>query len=433
MRTDRRRTPCIAARLTLALSLVIALLTSFPPLARASRAPALLDLPAMALNLSDLSALGLDGYAHRGSALLGGSDYLARQIDGNPLGAGQLRDLLGNGKAVARYELSFDHPGNRIRSDARIGTYLVQFASETDARAWYDYAAIEPVSGLHADVPHARQFGDVSELTESTGPSDDPEGKYAEYDYTVQIGTVYAGVQRVNFAEVSATVERPAILEMTDLMTQLVARIEAGVRGQTPGLSDVALELSGSNSSIDRFSTSDLTVFAANYTLIDGAYQPYGHPASATFDAYQSGYDRIGAVAEYHEFTSTGQQGEALPGIDLWITSFKDERAAADRLANTRALSPTYLNQAVIDSYDPLGNESIFFSYDFVLPNGQQVSGHRIDVQVGTVVFRLSIDAIDPFDPGIVYDMARAEVACLAVGACGATYAFPVAEFGPGG
>jgi len=80
-----------------------------------------------------------------------------------------------------------------------------------------------------------------------------------------------------------------------------------------------------------------------------------------------------------------------------------------------------------------LGDGSIFFSYDFVLPNGLQVSGYRIDVQVGTVVFRLSIDAVDPFEPGIVHDMAKAEVACLVAGSCTAAYSFPMADFSVGG
>jgi hypothetical protein len=381
----------------------------------------MLDLAAITLTPADLDDLGLEGFgmSYGQTAFL--EELIVASAEFRNLPEAEVRAAYEANGLIRRYDLSLHQPLDPADPAGDAGrlvvSYVMEFADAAGAAAAWAFSEDESFAPASTDEPLTTPLGEQSEATRESGT--DADGlPFAQIDLTFQSGNLHAGLVIIDW-----TGAEPDLAQAEALAARLMERIESVRAGNAPGLSSMAVRLTGEN----------VAPYADDYILLDGQIvRAYGQSQQdAILQTYVSAVDR-----ETDSFRMQQQltAGTDAPEDDGWLfvnlTRFADEATAQAWLAGTQqrlTTNPDFANFQIAPG-PTLADESITYT---VSGADGQYQYRGATMRAGTIVVTIDVAAPTAPDPAAVDAILAHQAACLTQGGCDGPLAVPPALESP--
>jgi hypothetical protein len=395
-----------------------------------------LNLPAMVLTPSDLEAAGFPGYGKLGDGTFVPLDVLVAytaRVRGLP--EAEVRDAYQDAGWRRFYGTHLglpSVPGDReSRANQVAFSFVAEYADAAGAAA--AFAAL----AKHGDDLPARLdavvgtavVGDESRI-EATVVADPAFGTDTELAIQFRRGTLIGSVGFEVCCDAASLVGMAAyappdawpvpgaaatVAEIESLAARLLAKIDATLREDDPGLSVAALRL-------DR-ATGPIVFTGEGYRIRDGETPPFYGGFADDILALPAVFAEVEDVYEVEQLLEVGEEpADINPYYLLRLLRFADEDAASAFLAEfppALAVGAGSVSGAVpiAGAALDLGDESLALAYGAGAADGPPAA-YEVDVRVGRMVVTIFIGSTLRPDLAIVAELAAAQVACLDAGVC---------------
>lgn len=402
------------------------------------------DLAAMPITPADLAELGTPGMGRFFNGYFNSLDSAIQGMSGfyghTEEETGAMVERIGLSRAYGSAMGLPRAPGD-AESPAARGAYanIFELQNVAEADAFFAYVSSAPgrdgASLTAVEAPFAlgerALVGNYSALDSEAGE------RYYEYflillidNYVVDTGYFGSfpeamGAPAATPGIDAALFSRAATLDELEALGQRqLANIEAVLANGSPNLPALLLRLGDDPLA----ATADYT---EGYRLLDGELFPYF--ADRDDDLIADPATLTGAVAAY-ELEEKFQPGEEEGPNDSYflnrLFAFPDEATArafmasrpdvlaAGGFAKVSDAAPDARMDLLPGEVTDLGDESLAFSFVRAFDDGGRFTGYEIYTRVGEVVAAVSMEGPADMPLGLVAEIATAQAACLAAGAC---------------
>lgn len=317
------------------------------------------------------------------------------------------------------HSIALPSPASPGLPPQRIRSYITEYATPDGAADGFAHFEDETPIESARDVPTSRTFGDGSELTEDRGVSGIDGRRYRSLDLTFRSGNLVAGVTLIIYENAILTSPTGDIIE--SLAALLEARMVAGT-DPAAGLGAIVSRLAPPEPAVVTYDDA--------YYRFEGVDVPVAGEAAMEATRRADTYADATEVYQLWQGIDAGAPAGLLYGVTL--LRFPSDQAAAGWVTDLEtilAANPFYRAFQPVAVMQPLGDQTNALSYvaggDASTPRAVLVA-----VRAGNVVARVHVvpqgRASDvPADP--VIELAAAQAACLAGGACAPVDAIPAA------
>ncbi len=403
MRVDRARRSHRIQRFASLLCVIVLTTMALPTSGRSQTDVTRVDLAESVLSPVDLAVAGLPGFAVESSGWLAADDAIdsfATAFDADD------RDLEEFFDADRGYVAGFDNQliieSTDGLADLAVQSSLVEFESAAVAEDAFQ-AVIET-----ADVTAAAndEFGVLGD--QSAGFETDASRIIAIQRNRI-VGFIVLDSDFVEDAAFAEALSRRTLL----LGGGLVANIDAGLAGTGNRLGLKAL----------RFETEEPDRFIANdrYFVLDGQFLPQSSMGETYVDFSTIQVDAFGIQSAYERYLFPNEDDGFA--VQINVVEHSTPELAASYLTFTRDrldFGGGYAELMVFEELSALGVNAVSYTYSIFYNSGFTVDGMIIVMQDGNMTASVEVDGADGVEPGMLIDLAQAQLDCLSTEVCNA-------------